>query len=202
MLDAFEKEEVDGETPKRRLEIIEAVLDRAITRAAAAACLLVRFVPIAPPAGAAAYVVSARAQRLPVPASRLRRIDRVGTGRGPHPCGWSHGARSFRRASKLAMGAFSRSKARAGGIAGSLVHPASVCSGEVKLIADENVDHDCRPPPRRRTPRSLCCRTRSRHRRRTRSPRTQPSNERDPVDPDKDFGELVFRQRLVHWESA
>ena len=27
VLDAFEKEEVDGETPKRRLEIIEAVVD-------------------------------------------------------------------------------------------------------------------------------------------------------------------------------
>ena len=27
VLDAFEKEEVDGETPKRRLEIIEAVID-------------------------------------------------------------------------------------------------------------------------------------------------------------------------------
>ena len=27
MLDAFEKEAVDGETPKRRLEIIEAVID-------------------------------------------------------------------------------------------------------------------------------------------------------------------------------
>jgi cyclophilin family peptidyl-prolyl cis-trans isomerase len=27
VLDAFEKEELDGETPKRRLEIIEAVVD-------------------------------------------------------------------------------------------------------------------------------------------------------------------------------
>jgi cyclophilin family peptidyl-prolyl cis-trans isomerase len=27
VLDAFEKEEVDGETPKRRLEIIEATID-------------------------------------------------------------------------------------------------------------------------------------------------------------------------------
>jgi hypothetical protein len=27
VLDAFEKEEVDGESPKRRLEIIEAVID-------------------------------------------------------------------------------------------------------------------------------------------------------------------------------
>jgi peptidyl-prolyl cis-trans isomerase B (cyclophilin B) len=27
VLDAFEKEEVDGETPKRRLEIIEASID-------------------------------------------------------------------------------------------------------------------------------------------------------------------------------
>jgi hypothetical protein len=27
VLDAFEKEEVDGETPKRRLELIEATID-------------------------------------------------------------------------------------------------------------------------------------------------------------------------------
>ena len=27
VLDAFEKEEVDGETPKRRLEIIEATIE-------------------------------------------------------------------------------------------------------------------------------------------------------------------------------
>ena len=27
VLDAFEKEDLDGETPKRRLEIIEAVVD-------------------------------------------------------------------------------------------------------------------------------------------------------------------------------
>jgi cyclophilin family peptidyl-prolyl cis-trans isomerase len=27
VLDAYEKEEVDGETPKRRLEILEAVVD-------------------------------------------------------------------------------------------------------------------------------------------------------------------------------
>jgi hypothetical protein len=27
VLEAFEKEDVDGETPKRRLEIIEAVID-------------------------------------------------------------------------------------------------------------------------------------------------------------------------------
>jgi hypothetical protein len=27
VLDAFEKEEVDGETPKRRLELIEATVD-------------------------------------------------------------------------------------------------------------------------------------------------------------------------------
>ena len=27
LLDAFEKEELDGETPKRRLEIIEATVD-------------------------------------------------------------------------------------------------------------------------------------------------------------------------------
>jgi hypothetical protein len=28
VLDAFEKEAVDGETPKRRLEIIEATIDK------------------------------------------------------------------------------------------------------------------------------------------------------------------------------
>jgi peptidyl-prolyl cis-trans isomerase B (cyclophilin B) len=28
VLDAFEKEEVDGETPKRRLELIEATVDK------------------------------------------------------------------------------------------------------------------------------------------------------------------------------
>jgi peptidyl-prolyl cis-trans isomerase B (cyclophilin B) len=28
ILDAFEKEEVDGETPKRRLELIEAAIDK------------------------------------------------------------------------------------------------------------------------------------------------------------------------------
>jgi hypothetical protein len=28
VLDAFEKEDVDGETPKRRLELIEATIDK------------------------------------------------------------------------------------------------------------------------------------------------------------------------------